>query len=211
MVLTNHVNLTFWKHPRKLNDWTARWHAKLQDYDFKIHHVKGRVNLAADALSWADDMDKCKEREPTIVIPSSSFLNSTLLEAGATTIHIRESQQRLLSHKENPQDKQLHKVVIDPDGGLTFRKEGTNKAVIPPDKDLKQYLLEVHYNHPTTGHPGHDETLKELKRYYYWLSMSKWVEQYVQGCAVCQESKIWTHWPKPSLYKILVPEQGRPF
>ena len=88
IVLTDHANLTFWKHPRKLNDRTAHWHAKLQDYDFKIQHVKGKVNSAADTLSQVDDMEKCKEREPTIVIPSKSFLNTTTLEAGTTTIHI---------------------------------------------------------------------------------------------------------------------------
>jgi hypothetical protein len=41
--------------------------------------------------------------------------------------------------------------------------------------------------------------------------MSKWIKQYVQGCATCQESKILTHRPKTSLYKILVPERGLPF
>jgi hypothetical protein len=51
IVLTDHANLTFWKHPQKLNDRTARWHAKLQDYDFVIHHIRGKVNSAADALS----------------------------------------------------------------------------------------------------------------------------------------------------------------
>jgi len=100
---------------------------------------------------------------------------------------------------------------MDPDGGLTIRKEGTNKAIIPSDKDLKHYLLEVYHNHPTAGYPGWDETLKELKCYYYWPLMSKWVKQYVQGCTTCQESKIQTHWPKTSLYKILVPERGLPF
>jgi len=41
--------------------------------------------------------------------------------------------------------------------------------------------------------------------------MAKWVKQYVQGCATCQESKIQTHQPKTSLYKIPVLEQGYPF
>jgi hypothetical protein len=51
IVLTDHANLTFWKHPQKLNDRTTRWHAKLQDYNFVIHHVRGKVNSAADVLS----------------------------------------------------------------------------------------------------------------------------------------------------------------
>jgi hypothetical protein len=101
VVLTDHANLTFWKHPRKLNDRTARWHAKLQDYDFKIHHVKGKVNSAADALSRADDMEKCKEREPTIVILANSFLNQVSLNSNTTITKIRESQKRFpLCHRQ---------------------------------------------------------------------------------------------------------------
>ena len=56
---------------------------------------------------------------------------------------------------------------MDPDRELTVRKKGTNEAIIPLDEELKHYLLEVHHNHPTARHPGRDETIKELKRYYY--------------------------------------------
>jgi hypothetical protein len=55
VVLTDHANLTYWKHPQKLNDRTARWHAKLQDYNFIIVHVQGTSNSAADALSRTDE------------------------------------------------------------------------------------------------------------------------------------------------------------
>ncbi len=192
-VLTNHANLTFWKHPRKLNNQIVCWHAKLQDYDFKILHIKGKVNSAADALSRADDMEKCKERKPTVVIPSESFLNSILFEAGATTIRIQESQQRLLAQDRGTQAKPTYNVVMDPDGGLTIRKEGTNEAIIPSDESLKHYLLEVHYDHPTARHLGRDETLKELKCYYYWLLMSKWVEHMSRWIVTISFRSIWRY------------------
>jgi len=41
--------------------------------------------------------------------------------------------------------------------------------------------------------------------------MRKWIEEYIQGCAICQESKICTHQIKAPLYKILVPLNTRPF
>jgi len=85
------------------------------------------------------------------------------------------------------------------------------EMVIPPNEELKCYLIDIHHNHSTARHPGRDETLKELRHHYHWPTMVKWVEEYVQGCTTCQESKIQTHKQRPSLYKILVLEQGHPF
>jgi len=51
VIETDHKNLTYWKSPRKLTGRTARWHEKLQDYNFKILHVAGKNNTPADALS----------------------------------------------------------------------------------------------------------------------------------------------------------------
>ncbi len=47
----DHENLTYWKAPRKLTGRTARWHEKLQDYNFKIVHISGKTNTPANALS----------------------------------------------------------------------------------------------------------------------------------------------------------------
>jgi hypothetical protein len=35
-ILTDHANLQYWKSPKNLNRWIARWHANLQEYDFEI-------------------------------------------------------------------------------------------------------------------------------------------------------------------------------
>ena len=41
-ILTDHTNLTHWKATRKVNQWVARWFAKLQDYNLVIKHIPGR-------------------------------------------------------------------------------------------------------------------------------------------------------------------------
>ena len=41
--------------------------------------------------------------------------------------------------------------------------------------------------------------------------MSKWVENYVKGCAKCQQNKALTHWTTPPPYKINVPLTAQPF
>jgi hypothetical protein len=50
-ILTNHTNLQYWKALRNLNQRTARWHADLQEYDYKIQHAPGKANIPADVLS----------------------------------------------------------------------------------------------------------------------------------------------------------------
>jgi hypothetical protein len=83
--------------------------------------------------------------------------------------------------------------------------------MIPPDLELRHYLMELHHNHPTAGHPEQDETITKMLQHYYWPGMAKWIEEYIQGCAMCQESKIRTHQAKASLYKIPVPLDAKPF
>ncbi len=51
IIKMDHENLMYWKAPRKLTGRTARWHKKLQDYNFKIVHISGKTNTPADALS----------------------------------------------------------------------------------------------------------------------------------------------------------------
>jgi hypothetical protein len=47
----DHKNLTYWKEPKKLTGQTARWHEKMQDYNFKIVHILGKRNSPVDVLS----------------------------------------------------------------------------------------------------------------------------------------------------------------
>ena len=58
IIKTDHKNLTYWKSLRKLTGRTARWHEKLQDYNFKILHVAGKNNTPADALSRPCDDER---------------------------------------------------------------------------------------------------------------------------------------------------------
>ncbi len=80
VIKTDHKNLTYWKSPRKLTGRTARWHEKLQDYNFKILHMAGKNNTPADALSRpCDNKQEAGERQLSL-LPESTFLN--LAESG---------------------------------------------------------------------------------------------------------------------------------
>jgi len=76
-LITDHANLTFWKHPRKVNRRVARWFAELQDYWFEIKHTPGKNHTAADFLSRPFVEDKGEnDNEDVTVLPQKLFVNN---------------------------------------------------------------------------------------------------------------------------------------
>jgi hypothetical protein len=85
------------------------------------------------------------------------------------------------------------------------------KRAVPPDDDLRRAILRYLHDTPTAGHPGCDETTTAVAQQFWWPGMRTWVEEYVKGCAQCQQSKNLTHKRKIPLYRIPVPLEAKPF
>ena len=67
------------------------------------------------------------------------------------------------------------------------------------------------HNSPTAGHPSRDNTLALVTQHYWWPGMTTWIEQYVAGCALCQQNKIHTTRKRTPLYCIPGDPSMRPF
>ncbi len=80
-ILTDHTNLQYWKAPQKLNRRTARWHADLQEYDFVIKHIPGKINTPADELSHPPNSDQGDDdnKDQTLLEPKL-FINTTVTQ-----------------------------------------------------------------------------------------------------------------------------------
>ena len=50
-VFSDHMNLQYWRQPHKISRRVAREVLTLSEYDIEIHHIKGKANGRADALS----------------------------------------------------------------------------------------------------------------------------------------------------------------
>jgi hypothetical protein len=77
-----------------------------------------------------------------------------------------------------------------------------NRLAIPPEDSLKRLLLRRYHDAPTAGHPGRDRTINHLEKTFWWSGMKNWIENYVKGCAICQQNKPKTHPNKPRPYRI---------
>src|SRR6267142_1588452 len=92
-----------------------------------------------------------------------------------------------------------------------WRDTNQQQLVIPPNDLLKRCLMKVWHDSPTAGHPGQDETVRRINREYYWPSVRSWIQEYVKGCATCQQNKNLTHRLKTPLFRIPSDPEAKPF
>jgi len=53
----------------------ARWHEQLQDYNFKIIHIAGKINTPADMLLRLIGEDVPKDSWEVVLLPLELFIN----------------------------------------------------------------------------------------------------------------------------------------
>ena len=97
IIETDHKNLTYWKEPKKLTGRMARWHEKLQDYNFKIVHIARKSNGPADALSRMHQQDEDETPKLTPLISPNAFLN--VFEAGNPGTVEHEIMEAQVQHR----------------------------------------------------------------------------------------------------------------
>jgi len=83
-------------------------------------------------------------------------------------------------------------------------------VIILPDQALRRQIMHAYHN-GLTGHPRCDETARKVLERFHWPRGQVWIEQYVKGCATCQQNKNLTHQTCVPLYKITVPNNVPPF
>jgi len=87
----------------------------------------------------------------------------------------------------------------------------TNKIFLEDDSDLRQDILQTLHDSPTAGHPGISNTWELVHKQYEGPRLREFVEQYIKGCARCQESKTNVHRSKAPLQRFDTPVKEGPF
>ena len=152
-VFSDHMNLQYWRDPQKISRWVAREVVELADYDIEIHHLKGKENGRANALSRQPDYDQGdQDNENIVVLPDYVFARTADLP------------------QEDPQDKDVLCLWIDPHQlkkiDRVWTKQG--KRVITGDEVEKRHILSNSHDPPVHGHPGINHTIDLVVRHYWW-------------------------------------------
>jgi transposase InsO family protein len=97
----------------------------------------------------------------------------------------------------------LKRRVFHTRKGIFYRGE---KLVVPPNPDIRQYVLSEMHDAKYSGHKGATKTYELVARDFWWPGLRKDVEQYVSTCLTCQRSKP-NPWKVPGkLQPLQIPE-----
>ena len=196
IIHTDHANLQYWKEPQKINRRIVREVVELSEYNIKLKNILGRENGRADMLSRQPDYNQGKkDNQNVIVLPGEMFIQS------GTISYIPE---------EPPQQD---KGIIRQWAGTHDLKKingewwkGTCKVITGGRQD-KHKIIQAYHNLLAYGHPGINQTKDLVAKYYWWPQLTQDIQEYVKGCAQCQQNKVNTH-PQKAPVNPITPTMG---
>ena len=74
-----------------------------------------------------------------------------------------------------------------------------SRQPFPAELEARREILQLYHNHEAAGHPGVKRTMELIQEVYCGTETKDFVKEYVEGCAVCQETKLKTHPQKAPL------------
>lgn len=171
-IITDHHSLIWLLHQPNPAGRLARWVLQMQQFNFKIFHRKGALNVVPDALSR--------------IYPIVDLITFTVTPADKWYIDMKE---KVLS---SPYRFRNWKI----DNGLLFikldRKEDdllpdTWKLIVP--ESARDEVLQECHDEPISGHVGITKTKHKVLQRYFWPGVSKCVTNYVKKCDICKQCK----------------------
>ena len=107
----------------------------------------------------------------------------------------------------------------DFEGGVNPNKQVTllpehlfaRKVYLKNDHETRRKILQQIHDAPAGGHPGISNTWTLVNRKYEGPQLHQFVENYVKGCAKCQENKVNTHMKRAPLYHFDTHVEQGPF
>jgi hypothetical protein len=141
------MNLQYWRDPQKISRRVAHEFLELQEFPIKIHHVKGKSNGRADALSRRPDYDQGEQDNSNVtVLPNQLFIRS-LLEIGAE--HDKQEEQILTKWIDAHELKKIDEVWYK-NGRRVITKVGSGTRAV----------IAAHHDMPVHRHPGIARTIQ---------------------------------------------------
>ena len=144
IIWTDHANLQYWRQPQKINRCLARALQRFSEYDVELHHIPGKNNGRADALSRRPDYDQgTHDNENITVLPDHLFIRM-----GQSLSYIPEEPAQ--------QDKNILRPWIDPHNLKKINGEWWKgrRKVITMRLEQRRNIIRAYHDLPAYGHPG---------------------------------------------------------
>ncbi len=197
------------------------WVQKLVDFNFKIMYRSDKQNIKVDALTHqVDSVSRSFENEWCCYQRTTILMLNWMKIVDLKEKENNESIYQLIleANRINENCILLHEVVLKDEAQYEDTKLRNcwvqNKILYQSDllwvffdEHLQMKLIQEVHDQSSIDYFEILRTMKIIKRYYYWSSMLKTINQYIWNCYICQRSK--TSWNKFNelLHSLLILEQ----
>ncbi|GBG72943.1 hypothetical protein CBR_g12664 [Chara braunii] len=193
---TDHQTLIWMRTQPILSDALKRWIEVIEQYDFDPHYLKGEYNKVVDALSRRPDFSGVLITEFDL----TSNVTQSLVEAYRQDQFMSEIIRRLQAN-----DKKTSAEFELVNGLLFLEKAGNKRLCVPNSESLRSSFLGE--CHDATDHFGYKKTTTNLLQRFWWPTMMRDAQLYVETCQVCQRDKPRTQAPLGLLKPLPIPER----
>ncbi|GBG59595.1 hypothetical protein CBR_g49855 [Chara braunii] len=193
---TDHQTLRWMRTQPVLSDALKRWIEVIEQYDFDPQYLKGEYNKVVDALSRRPDFSGALITEFDL----TDDVTRSLVEDYRQDQFMSEIIRRL-----EAKDKKTSAEFELVNGLLFLEKAGNKRLCVPNSESLRSLFLGE--CHDATGHFGYKKTAANLLQRFWWPTMMKDAQLYVETCQVCQRDKPRTQAPLGLLKPLPIPER----
>ena len=191
----------------------ARWISELEEYNYTIQYLPGKLNTKADALSrfssklQNQDVDQFEdlfeEKIYAIDAQTQSFKAQIMKEQDDDPVI--GPAKRLVANGDTVKEGRLKRVSnqlrIEDD---ILTKSG--RPVLPAP--LRRVVVTKYHEQ---AHFGTDKTHAIISARYYWPNMYAYIKRHVSTCSVCERAKCDPHAPKAPLLPLFIPDAPMQF
>ncbi|GBG80067.1 hypothetical protein CBR_g30433 [Chara braunii] len=193
---TDHQTLRWMRTQSVLSDALKRWIEVIEQYDFDPQYLKGEYNKVVDALSRKPDFSGAL----MIEFDLTNNVTQSLVEAYREDQFMSEIIRRLQA-----KDKKTSTEFELVNGLLFLEKAGNKQLCVPNSESLRSLFLGE--CHDATGHFGYKRTAANLLQRFWWPTMMRDAQLYVETCQVCQRDKPCTQAPLGLLKPLPIPKR----
>ncbi|GBG83850.1 hypothetical protein CBR_g37649 [Chara braunii] len=193
---TDHQTLRWMRTQSVLSDALKRWIEVIEQYDFDPQCLKGEYNKVVDALSRRPDFSGALITEFDL----TDDLTRSLVEAHREDQFMSEIIRRFEAKDKKTSAK--FELVND----LLFLEKAGNKRLCVPNRESLRSLF-LGKCHDATDHFGYKKTAANLLQRFWWPTMMRDAQLYVETYQVCQRDKPRSQAPLGLQKPLLIPER----
>ncbi|KAA3477253.1 integrase [Gossypium australe] len=171
-VFTDHKSLKNLMTQKELNLRQRRWLELIKDYELVIDYHSGKANMVTDALS-RKSLFALRAMNTQLALSNDG---SILAELRARPMFLQE----ICEAQKGDSDLQAKRVQFESGVELDIRisSDGCLMVCVPRDDELIRKILHEVHSGCLSVHPDSTKMYNDLKKWYWWHSMKKYISEF---------------------------------